>query len=304
VKEEQTMSVLRFLIVLSVTIPVCADEPETPSAEASDKYTLRYRFPEGESLHYLLHEKSNHLQQYEGGEQRSENDSSLEKQYRIVETRDDGSAVLEVVTEYVKLKYSFADAEPVEYDSRSGTAPPEPLKSLRNKVGKPVARAEFSARGELLSLTELSDGAVPVEQADLGRKNFLVELPRDEIAIGESWKQTFELKLWQSASPVQRTFTVSHLYKLRNVENGKAEITFTTLISPRLLSPELRAKMIQELPSGTIVFDLEEGRILSQIRRVERTELGVGGPKTAMSVESVKVEKLIDKKQTVSQAAP
>lgn len=297
------MSSLRFLVVVLVAFPVWAEDPGTSSEETAATYTLKYQFPEGASLHYLLHEKSRLLQQFEGGEQKSENDSSLQKHYRVVETRKDGSAVLEVVTDHVKLKYSFADADPVEYDSNSDAEPPEPLKSLRNKLGKPVARAEFSASGRLLALTEFSDGSVAVDPKDLGRKNFLIELPQDAIAIGGTWKQSYPIELLV-APRLTREFTISHLYKLQKVERGVAEITFSSIISPRLVSPELRAKLIQDLPSGTILFDVRAGRIVSQVRRVDRTELGVGGPKTAMTVNSLKVEKLIDNDQSVSQNQP
>lgn len=301
---ENAMSGLRFLVVFLVVTPVIwAENPGAPAVENSAAYTLKYQFPEGESLHYLLREKSNIHQQYQGGEQKSENDSSLEKHYRVVETREDGSAVLEVVTDYVKLKYSFADAEPVEYDSRSDEEPPEPLKSLRNKVGKPVARAEFSVSGQLLSLTELSEGSVPVDSEDLGRKNFLIELPQDPIAVGGTWKQSYSIELLV-APRLNRKFTISHLYKLQKVEEGVAEISFSSIITPRLVAPDLRAKLIQDLPSGTILFDLDAGRIVSQVRRVDRTELGVGGPKTALTINSLKVEKLIDSTQSVSQKSP
>ena len=297
------MSVLRLFVALSVTVSVAAEEPATRSSDSPETYSLEYRFPEGESLHYLLREKSNLLQQFEGGEQYSENDSSLEKHYRVIESRDDGSAILEVVTDHVKLKYTFADAEPVEYDSRQDAAPPEPLKSLRDKVGKPVARAEFAASGKLLALTELSEGSVQIESEELGRMNFLVELPEEPIAIGATWKQSYTVKI--SLTPqVIRSFTISHLYKLQKVDEDIAEIKFSSIISPRVLAPELKAKLISDLPAGTIRFDLKAGRIVSQVRKVDRTELGVGGPKTAMTVNSIKVETLIDQDQTLSQKTP
>jgi hypothetical protein len=305
---EDNMSVSRFLIALSLAWPLVSpvgaqDVTPTPSEE-TPRYTLRYRFEQGESLYYRLSEKMSLLQQFEGGKQLSENDSSIEKHYRVMETRGDGSAVLEVVTDRVQIKYIFADAEPVEYDSNSGETPPEPLKGLRGKFGKPVAKAEFTARGELLSLVEIAQGSQSVEPEDLGRKNFLIPLPSEPIAVGETWKHGYQINLQQSKPPYKQPFQVTEVYQLKKVEREQAEISFVTLISPRLIAPELRAQMIQELPRGTIVFDLREGRIVSQTRRVDRTELGIAGPKTAMSVNSLKVEKLIDREQAVSRKSP
>ena len=134
-----------------------------------------------------------------------------------------------------------------------------------------------------------------------------MSLPENAIAIGESWTHKLPVKLplgqqLKFQQPVFVNFNVQTIYTLESVKNSQARISFKTLVQPKLTDPALRGRMMQYLPTGHVVFDLDHGKVLSRYEEVDRREINVGGPKTAMIVLNKKIEKLVESGQKVSRS--
>lgn len=305
--------ILCLFLCGSIVSPCAAEDPlRAPRpGEPVSMYRLRYQFRDGDVYRFELREKSEIVNVTSEVQLIARNDSRLDKHFRVVEVLPDGTARLELVVDRVRMRLKTGDSESIdteqantiEFDTASGETPPAQLEALTKRVGKPVAVARVTSTGRLLELTDQSAAKTDRVAQDLDRNNFLVALPDAPIAVGEHWSMTFDVPV--NLSPqLKRNFQLRYSYKLEQVSGDLAEISFVTMLTPRLTDPVLRAQFAQQLPSGTIQFDLERGMVVSQTQRVDRTEIGIAGPRTALKIESERVEQLIDRPKSVTLTSP
>ncbi|MBD3673745.1 MAG: hypothetical protein HUJ26_09500 [Planctomycetaceae bacterium] len=289
-----------------------AQEATAPvdTVEKNDKITLRYQFQTGDEWHYQLRQKEVQTARSEAGEQTALNDSSQWKHYQIIETYQDGSALLEVIVDRIQIQFtSIVDDQQqvISYDSKHNRKPPVLLKGIEKSLGT-FAKVKMSPSGELLDV----DLGRKLEEEELKKAGKIqglpIKLPADPIAVGDSWVHKIPVKLSVSRQlnlnrEVFADFKMQTNYQLKKVEADRATISFSTIVQPRITDPFLRARMMQYLPSGTIMFDLKQGKIISRTEDIDETVLNAGGPKTAMELRSRKLEKMVPAESELSPSA-
>lgn len=279
-----------------------AQEQTVPldSPALSRKVTLRYQFEQGDEWHYLLREKGAQTARSEAGEQTAFNNSSQWKHYQILETFDDGSALMEVVVDRIQIHFTSIvndQKQVISYDSKTDEKPPVLLKGIDQSLGT-FAKVKMSSTGELLEV-DLGKNVPGAELKKAGKiQGMPMTLPTEPIAVGDTWTHKIPVRLqvarqFNLKQKLFANFKVQTNYRLKKVEGELATISFGTIVQPRITDPVLRGQIMHYLPSGTVVFDIEHGRILSRTEDIDDTVLNVGGPKTAMEVNSRKAEKLI-----------
>ena len=95
------------------------------------------------------------------------------------------------------------------------------------------------------------------------------------------------------APQVMRKIVLLQSFKLKSVLNDVAEIAFFTSIESPVRSPQLKAQLLQATPSGTVKFDIANGRVLSRELQMDRFVLGAVGANTMLSAKGRIVEKLL-----------
>lgn len=290
------------LFVFAASVSSAAEQPNIASTQPdSQTIRLQYRFSEGDEWHYSLTDRGTQTSITPTVKTSSVNNSSETKHYRVVQVEKDGSAILEVIVDRLRIDFTATDvqnkAHKIEYDTASDEAPPAGLKALKSTIGKPFAKFRMSPSGKV---TEL-DFPQAIQQNQLKQtqmqKGLPIAFPEEPISIGDSWSEKIkiELQLKPQINPkLKQNFTVQTIYQLQSVEDGVAEIALSTIVFPRLNSPLLRGKMMSYLPRGTIRFDTNSGRIVSRTEVIDARELGVGGSQTVLIIENKKVETLID----------
>lgn len=298
-------------LLIPMTALTHAGEPlraPRPTEGVPQTFRLQYRFEAGQVLRYELREVSEIIESNSDARQFARNNSSLNKHYRVLEVADDGStAKLELVVDRIRLRMKVGDEEaiddetiePLTFDSASNQAPPKELQSLKQSIGKPVAVATVSNSGELLAMEDRRTGTA--QDQNEARHNFLTVLPKEPVAVGASWTHGFDVPL-EIAANRKQVFRLKYIFRLEQVRDGIATISFGTTVTPRLTDPSLRARFAQQLPTGTIEFDLGRGVVRSRTERVDRAEIGVAGPRTSLVVVSERVERLVDPDAAVSQS--
>jgi len=272
--------------------------------EETSTYQLRYKFTPNEFVHYTVDSK-NHIQiQLNQDKQSTINSAKTLKHYRVISINDAGQGTLETVIDRVEMSVQFDEEEPSTFDSNN---PPEKdlkqFETIRKTIGKP-SRIVYSPIGEVIKILELKidgEGAkwvepqVPASLDNEKKRNlgFLIPLPENEIKIGESWNEQYDVEVAVSKTlrkkvPIRRVFT------LESVADQIAVITFKTKIMTRLNDPKYGVQLIQKTPSGTIKLDMERGIIISQDVSLDKAQVGVFDGKGAMRAISTRVETLTD----------
>ena len=95
------------------------------------------------------------------------------------------------------------------------------------------------------------------------------------------------------------------VFELVKVENQIATIRFRTSLRAPMHDPEILRQIVQQTPSGEIVFDLKEGRIISRSLVIDEKVIGAFGGQTLLQAQGEMQERFVVPKtaSTVSSAA-
>lgn len=267
-------------------------------------YRLRYRFVKGEEVHYEVKHDSTIEMQKGPAKDKALNSSVSRKHLKVVSVDADGNAELEPVIDSVKMWVQFNDGKKLSFDSETDEKPLRQFLAVAQTIGKPLVRIKVGPDGRLISATPILDkklqGKVTVPQgppraSSDPSKNFLVVFPEKPIRIGETWTNSdLKVNLLVQKPRLWQQCTILRKYKLVSVEEGKATISLATVTSRPVNAPSLKAQLVQRLQSGTIVFDIVSGRIVSRHMTADNKVLGIVKGQSMLHVQSDRREKLID----------
>lgn len=256
------------------------------AAEGAETFLLRYRFTPGEELRY---ETVNNLTQRGVVGAGAKVDTTKIQQKRVFtvgEVGEDGKAEASMQFEHVRMEIQSNGQEPEIYDS---SMPVE-------KVSKKFQGTARKLAGAAPKFTVFADGTPVsddgIEQIpDGGHASFMIPLPEHEIAVGDRWKVNLVVSV-RLDKGVKRQITLLRTYRLKSVNDGVANIGFSTSVMSQVKAPALKAQLLQATPQGEIKFDVDKGRLLRKEFRFDRMVMGALGPGTMLSARGATVETL------------
>ncbi len=285
--------------IIFVSYAVAGDEPA---------HQLVYKFKSGQFLHYELSDRAELTTQTAENQSRAVQQTHCMKSFRVVSTDENGGATIEPVVEHVRMASQTGDKAIVGYDSTKNEVAPKGFENLASTIGRPLARFHVAANGRLLKVTLLVDD-VPKNFSEAAEKtdpaiNFLVVFPEQAIKVGDKWSEKFETKVSAASvgSQLQRELGLIRVFELIKVEDEVATIRFRTSLRTPINDPEILRQTVQQTPSGTIEFDLKNGRLLSRSLKIDEKVIGAFGAQTLLNAQGEMIEKLILPKTTAKAA--
>lgn len=276
--------------ILLANVSVFAeDKKENQSNANTEKYHLHYQFKPGEFVHYQVSDASSYTTQKGIIKETAKNHSIAWRQYRVVSVDPAGEAVLELMIERVRLQAQFDSSPPVVFDSADPELQPDRFKYILSTVGKPMSRIRVSKRGELLNIQNLFGKQPETVDPTL---NFLVVFPEKPIAIDETWNQILEVEV-SVTKLLKEKVKLLRKYTLKSVKDGKAEISLSTALITTIRDPAIKVRLIQQSPSGTILFDINRHLLLSRELATEGQVIGPFGAETLVKAVSKRSEKML-----------
>jgi len=171
---------------------------------------------------------------------------------------------------------------------------PQKFRHTADKLKGSAPKYTLQADGTPVS--ELGLELVP----DGGQASFMMPLPKQQLAVGETWKVNMMVKP-RIAEGVIREILLLRTYRLESVDDGIATITFATSLSSPVKSPAVKAQLLQATPLGTITFDLNKGVVLKRVLKFDKSVLGALGPNTMLSaVGNIEEHLLTDTEPSVT----
>ncbi len=305
-----------------------ADTAATPAAPAAGgAVTLRYKFAVNQQTYYSVNHVMKITTQKDQTSETAQNESDTVRHFRVVSVEADGSAILELMIDRVKMSARFGENDPITYDSAgkpaakppakpdeedsiafdsTSPAPPPPLfKNIVETIGKPTARIKVSPTGEMLDVVRMNapapNPAAPEVADNDPSNNFLVILPAKAVKPGDTWSDKIDVRVALSKALTQN-ITILRKYELVSVKDSVATIaTDSTVITP-IRDPQINGQLIQRTPEGTVRFDIAQGQILSREMKLNKTEIGVFGDNSSMRAVSTRVEKLVTREAALQTA--
>jgi hypothetical protein len=257
----------------AATTPAPARQPIAavrPDEVKPAEYHLVYKFLLNQDVHMPLSVDSHIQVQKDQAITNTMNQSTVERHYHVDSVEPDGSAIVELFIDNVKLTYAFNNGNPITYDTSKKDLPPRGFEGVNRSLGM-HGRVRFSPRGNVLPLAGLPND--PVTDPS---ESFLDPLPSKPIHVGEEWFEDFKVKVSVSRSLNQR-ITLRRRYTLESVDGKVATIRLRTSEITPVDDAQIRAQLVQRTPEGKITFDLDRGVTVSRDLTCSRTETGVMG---------------------------
>jgi hypothetical protein len=129
-------------------------------------------------------------------------------------------------------------------------------------------------------------------------------LPDRAIGIGGTWTSPLEVEVVLKDGGTKKIQT-RQKFTLEKVVDSVATIAIDSQVLTPVSDPAIEAQLIQRLSSGTVRFDIEAGRVLSQQLDLDRHVIGFSGAASSMHYVTRFTEDLLPPvAETAQRAAP
>lgn len=250
------------------------------AAGQADAATLRWKFKEGEALHYQMDQTTTTTIVLKANNQeiKTTNNQVIDLTWKVGKVAADGTAEITQTIDRMRSKVESAFGS-FDYDSKSDKVPEGPIAASVVPTLKLLVGASFQykmgPRGELTdvrvpegllkSLKEASPASAAAAGSiftEDGLKNMIHEsslaLPEEDLAPGKSWSRATKLP----PSPVG-TMSLDKTYTYTGPADGKEKLDVKVAIK---LEPPANAtvdiKIAEQEGSGSFLFDNTAGRVV------------------------------------------
>lgn len=265
----------RFAI-LCLTWSTVAAGQAADQAGSPARYRLAYQFRPGETVRWNVVHQATVQTTIQGVRQTAQTRSESVKAWRVREVTPAGDVELVHMVEYVRMSNQVSHRAKVTYDSREDNNPPPGFEQAAQSVGVPLTVVRLSRQGKVLRRDEKL--AQPLSRHDTP---ITIPLPEEPVAVGDTWSEPHELRIPNKKGGVHAIKT-RRRFELRRVKNGVATIAVKYQILTPVHDPAIEAQLVQRLGDGTIKFDVDAGRILSQQMDVDKRVHDFAGPGALM----------------------
>jgi len=275
-----------------------AATPDHDAKVTDAKVTLRYRFEPGETLRWEVTHRNRTRTTVSGTTQSAETTSVSVKVWEVKQVEPDGTATFVHSVEDVDMWQKMTDQTEVRYDSREEGKPPRGFEHVAQSVGVPLATVTMDPRGRVLERERHKAKAAAKSKGPVA-----VPLPEGPVAVGARWSKTEEIRVRPNMGSF-RTIKARQTFELESIATGVATIRGSTLILTPIDDPAVEWQVVQHEKSGSVRFDVDAGRILSQHLEVDRRVVGFRGETSSLHYATEFVEELLpDAAATASRAA-
>ena len=285
---------LRLVVALPCLILVGSFFAEARSADEQPLYKLMYKFKPNKIVHYDVSQSMEITSQKDNLTQSSNNMSDTRVHYRVIAVEKGQVGVLEPIIDSVKIREQDDEEIRVVFDSTDSKSPPPQYRGIRSTIGRPLSRFRIAANGRFIERIPLDNQVVPANDVatDDPNQNFLVVLPEEPIRVGESWKEKFHAKVTVPPN-LKRSIALLRKYTLESVDGNRARISLSTAVLDPTNDPVIQLQIMQMQPTGTIIFDLDEGMIVERTLNTDETVIGGQGDNSSLRAVSKRVERLV-----------
>ena len=268
--------------------------PSESSAINKKSYQLRYKLRPGDTLRYEVDHQASVRSTMEGTSQKALTRSQSVKAWKVLNVFPDGQIELQHTVERVRMTNKLPDQAEQSYDSRDDDTPPPGFEDAAKAIGVPLSIVRITPWGQLMKREELhhqpaADPSAPIT----------VLLPKHPVAIGASWNEPRDITVNLTEGEGTKAIKTRRHMRLESVVDGVATIRAQhQVLSP--VTPPIEAQLAQRLMTGTIKFDINSGRILSQRIDVDKNVLGFAGPTSSMHYVMRMKERLVKRPAKVA----
>ncbi len=283
--------------VTATAAPDDAPAAETDPSDDTRQFDLRYKFSPGEIIRTEIVHRAAVQTTIDGTTQKAETQSKSIKTWRVGEVTPQAVTFMHMV-ESIDMWQRAQGRKEVRYNSRTDSEAPPGYEEVAKAVGVPLTVVTMDDRGKIIKRQEKR--AQPTSMST----QMTMPLPDHPIGIGDTWTSPLEVEVVLKDGGTKKIQT-RQKFTLEKVVDGVATIDVDSQILTPVSDPAIEAQLIQRLSSGTVRFDIEAGRVLSQQLDLDRHVIGFSGAASSMHYVTRFTEELLPPvAETARRAAP
>ncbi|HEY1786485.1 MAG TPA: hypothetical protein VGG30_13075 [Pirellulales bacterium] len=254
--------------------------PRRPSlarekATANSKYTLAYKFKPGEVIRWEVVHRAVVDTTIQGTNQTAETRSISIKAWQVTDVSPKGDITLVHMVESIDMWQKMQGRQEVRYNSRTDDKVPAGYEEIAKAVGVPLTLVTFDNHGVVLKREEKH------RQSNASNMPLTVPLPAEPVAVGHTWSVPADVEVILHGGASKKIQT-RQKFVLEKVAGGLATIAVETQVLTPLNDPAIEAQLVQQFTNGTLRFDMENGRVVSQQLDLDRKVVGFSGTSSSM----------------------
>jgi Family of unknown function (DUF6263) len=278
---------------------------------AQAQVTLRYKFKEGEKLHYNLEQKMKMEMNVAGQNVDMNMNQTVDMTWNVLSVDKDGKAKMTQSIDRIKFVMDGPMGK-TEFDSKDSKEPEGAIGQAIGPIFKALAGAEFSltmdAQGKTSdvklpqklqdALEKLPQGGTQMFSEDtfkqMANQGGLV-LPAEAVSKMKSWDQTVDANVGFGKMKVANKYT----YVGPTNRNGR-EVEQISMKPKLTMEPSDNAAFTMKLKDqeakGSAYFDKEAGRLVeTNLTQTMDMEVSANGMNINQKIEQTVTMKLVDK---------
>jgi hypothetical protein len=249
----------------------------------------RLRWQAGQVLVYKVEQTTQAIETVGGAKAETNTRLNLTKRWQVLSVDAAGVATVQLSLQALSMETKSPSGETVAFNSASLDKPAadKAAQALRDQlskfIGPPLAVLRVDAIGRVVEVKESKFGSASRYEAELPFGCVLSEVP---VAVGGQWTRLYSLTL----APPQGTgekIAAMQTMSCKTITPTSLTVTLTTNLKEPPATAAARLPLLQYLPQGEIVFDLQTGRLQSSNLRIDRDEKGQQGEDSAYHLTSV-----------------
>lgn len=276
-----------FALLVAANCPAADDGAEAPPVSKDARtYRLRYKFEPNETIRTEVVHRATVETTIQGTNQTAETRSMSVKAWKITGVNARGDIRFVHSVENIDMWQHTTGRQEVRFNSQTDKQPPPGYEDAAKAVGVPLAVVIIDQHGRVLKRENLHP------QPNVQQAQLVVPLPKNAARIGHKWAETMDIEVLVKGGATRKV-QCRQQYTLAAVKNGVAVIKVETQVMTPINDPTVEAQLIQRLFAGTIRFDVDRGRLLSQQMDLDRRVIGFSGASSSMHYLTRFTEKLM-----------
>jgi len=247
------------------------------TASSPAKVTLRYKFQPGETLRWEVVQRTKVKTSALGNTQMAETVTKSIKAWRVENVEPNGAATFVNSVESVDLWQKISGRQEERYNSQTDREPPPGFKNMAESVGVPLSTITMDATGQILHRSGTSKAHTVDNEGQI-----TIQLPKEPVAVGESWSMPYQIDVPYGTAGAVKKIKTAQKYTLLSLKTGIATIEMVTQILTPVHDPAIEAQLIQREQNGTVRFDVDAGRVVSQQIDVDKQVVGFSGEASSL----------------------
>lgn len=258
-------------------------------ATAAEPVRLEYRFHVGDRVDMEVRHRALTETTIGSTRQATETATDSRKIWQVVAVDDDGRTTLEQSVDEVHMTSRTSDRGEIRWSSSDTDPPPPGYETVGQSLGVPLTRMVIDRAGRVIARHDLRP-IPPVSTGDL----VVVPLPDDPVVVGATWTVPDEVVV-EAPHAGRKSVRTRLRYQIEAIEDGLATIAVDTTVLTPIDDPRLEARLLERIWDGTILFDIDRGRVHSRSTTTDRRVVGFEGPQSSIRYKASLEEQVVDR---------